>query len=139
MKSSLVLTEGEELQATLTGELFATSTNLLINAIMKIMQGILAIFGVRMAAVLVVTNKRVVLEQKTFTCWVIPQKAAFKSIPFAGVASVEYGYDAMCSFGLCRKYALTVTQNSGESFGFVLKGGEEVARTTTNAIIQNIK
>lgn len=138
MPSSLVLTEGEEVQAVLEGELFATSTNLIFNAIAKIIQGIMAVFGTRRTAQLVVTNKRITLEIKGFTCWCLPASAVFKSIPYHGVASVQYGYEAMCCMGLCRKYSLTVTQNSGESFGFVIKGGEAEASGITNTIIANM-
>lgn len=138
MESSLVLTAGEEIKATLKGELFATSANLLVNALMKIVQFLMFLTGRRMEAQLVVTNKRIVLETKTFTCCSIPSAAAFKSIPYIGVASVEYAFTAMCVCGLCRKYVLTVTQNSGESFGFVIKGGEAEASAIANAIIQNV-
>ena len=138
MESSLVLTAGEEIQATLKGELFATSTNLLVNAIMKVVQFLMFLTGHRKEAQLVVTNKRVVLEVKEFTCCCIPSAAAFKTIPYHGVASVEYAFSAMCICGLCRKYILTVTQNSGDSFGFVLKGGEAEASTIANTIAQNM-
>ena len=67
-----------------------------------------------------------------------PTAAAFKSIPYIGVASVEYAFSAMCICGLCRKYMLTVTQNSGESFGFVIKGNEATASAIANSIIQNM-
>ena len=138
MESSLVLTAGEEVQATLKGELFAVSTNLLVNVIMKIVQFLLFLQGYRKEAQLIVTNKRVVLETKSFTCCCIPTAAAFKSIPYIGVASVEYAFSAMCICGLCRKYMLTVTQNSGESFGFVIKGNEATASAIANSIIQNM-
>ena len=139
MKSSLILTEGEEVQAVVTGEMFATSTNLIANAIAKIQQFFGVLLGHRLQGQLTLTNKRVVLETKSLTCWCMPAAATFKSIPYQGVASVEYGFTAMCSFGMCRKYTLTVTQNSGESFGFVLKGGEAEAGNFTNLIIANIK
>ena len=138
MASSLVLTENEQINATLQGELFATSTNPIVNILAKIIQFLMFISGVRMTAQLTVTNKRVVLETKTFTFWCIPQAAAFKSIPYNGVASVEYAYQAQCCCGLCRKYALTVTQTSGEGFGFFIKGGESVAATISNTIISNM-
>ena len=138
MESSLVFTAGEEIQATLKGELFATSTNLLVNIIMKIIQFVMAILGTRKEAQLVVTNKRVVLESKLFTCCCIPQAASFKTIPYSGVSSVEYAFAAQCACGLCRKYILTVTQNSGESFGFVLKGGESEASKIANTIAMNM-
>lgn len=138
MASSLVLLENEQINATLQGELFATSTNLLVNIFARIVQFVLFICGVRMTAQLTVTNKRIVLETKTFTFWCIPQAAAFKSIPYNGVASVEYAYQAQCCCGLCRKYALTVTQTSGAGFGFFVKGGESVAATISNAIISNM-
>ena len=138
MASSLVLLENEQINATLQGELFATSTNLIANMFAKIAQFLLFIVGVRMTAQLTVTNKRIVLESKTFTLWCIPQAAAFKSIPYNGVASVEYAYQAQCCCGLCRKYALTVTQTSGAGFGFFVKGGESVAATISNAIISNM-
>ena len=138
MASSLVLLEDEQISATLTGELFATSTNIILNMFAKITQFLLFIFGVRMTAQLIVTNKRVVLETRTMTFWCIPQAACFKSIPYNGVASVEYAFQAMLCCGLCRKYALTVTQTSGCGFGFVVKGGEEVAAAISNAIIRNM-
>ena len=138
MASSLVLTENEQINATLQGELFATSTNLLANMFAKIAQFLMFIYGVRMTAQMTVTNKRIVLETKTLVFWVIPQAASFKSIPYNGVASVEYAYQAQCICGLCRKYALTVTQTSGAGFGFFVKGGERVAATITNSIISNM-
>lgn len=138
MASSLVLTENEQIKATLQGELFATSTNLIANMFAKIVQFLMFICGVRMTAQMTVTNKRIVLETKTLTFWVIPQAASFKSIPYNGVASVEYAYAAQCICGLCRKYALTVTQTSGAGFGFFVKGGESVAATITNTIISNM-
>ena len=138
MASSLVLLENEQINATLNGELFATSTDLIHNIFAKITQFLLFICGIRMTALLTVTNKRVVLETKTFTLWCIPRAAAFKSIPYNGVASVEYAYEAQCICGLCRKYALTVTQTSGAGFGFVVKGGEDVAAKISNAIISNM-
>ena len=138
MESSLVLVQGEEVQATLKGELFAVSTNIVVNIFMKIVQFLLFLTGNRMEAQLIVTNKRVVLETKSFTCCCIPSAAAFKTIPYIGVASVEYSFSAMCICGLCRKYILTVTQNSGESFGFVIKGGEAEASAIANTIVQNI-
>ena len=139
MPSSLVLTEGEEVQAVVEGEMFATSTNLIANAIAKLFQGIAAIFGYRKTGQLVITNKRITLEVKGLTCWCIPASGVFKSIPYHGVASVQYGFEAMCCLGLCRKYALTVTQNSGEAWGFWLKGGEAEASGVTNLIIGNMK
>lgn len=138
MESSLVLTEGEAVLAVMTGEMFATSANLIANAIAKIFQAVLAILGNRLQGQLVVTNKRIVLEIKGLTCWCIPASASFKSIPYQGVASVEYAFKSMCVLGLCRKYMLTLTQNSGESFGFVLQGGEAEASGIANTIISHI-
>ena len=136
--SSLVLLANEQINATLKGEPFATSTDLIHNIFAKITKFLMFICGIRMTAQMTVTNKRVVLETKTFTLWCIPRAAAFKSIPYNGVASVEYAYEAQCICGLCRKYALTVTQTSGAGFGFVVKGGEDVAAKISNAIISNM-
>ena len=54
------------------------------------------------------------------------------------MSSVEYAFAAVCVCGLCRKYVLTVTQNSGESFGFVIQGGEAEASSIANTIVQNM-
>ena len=138
MESSLVLTAGEEIQATLKGEFFAVSTNLLANIIMKVVQFVLFLTGHRREGQLIVTNKRVVLEAKEFTFWCIPCKAAFTTMPYSGLASVEYAFAAMLPCGLCRKYSLTVTPSSGDSFGFVIKGGEAEASSIANAIAMNM-
>ena len=139
MKRSLVLVQDEEIQAILEGEMFSTSTNLLLNFVMKIIQFLLFLTGSRTQGQLVVTNKRVVLEVKSLTFWCIPSGAYFTSIPFTGISSVQYGFKAMCVCGLCRKYALTVTPNSGDSIGFYLKGGEAEASSIANAIFSSIE
>ena len=138
MESSLVLVAGEEVKAILKGELFATSTNILLNIILKIIQFLMFLTGHRMEAQLIVTNQRIILEIKRYTCCCIPCAASFKTIPYSGISSVEYAFEAMCICGLCRKYILSVTQNSGSSFGFVIKGGEAEASSIANAIIANM-
>ena len=138
MASSLVHSENEQITATLKGELFSTSTNLIWNMFAKIYQFIMCIFGYRATAQMTVTNKRVVLEVKSYVLWIFPQSAAFKSIPYNGVASVEYAFEAMLLGCLCRKYALTVTQTSGAGFGFYVQGGEQVASSVCNAIISHM-
>ncbi len=138
MQSSLVLIQDEEIQAVLEGEMFSTSTNIIFNFFMKLAQFIMFLIGIRKQGQLVVTNKRVVLEVKSITCCCIPDGSAFMSIPYSGIASVEYGFKAMCVCGLCRKYSLTVTPKSGTSVGFYLKGGEAEASSIANAILTSI-
>ena len=77
MESSLVLTAGEEVQATLKGELFAVSTNLLVNVIMKIVQFLLFLQGYRKEAQLIVTNKRVVLDNNTKSGFSLSENVCF--------------------------------------------------------------
>ncbi len=138
MQSSLVLLPGEEVRAMVKGELFSVYTNCFANFMSKIVQFFLFLQGIRKEAQLIVTNRRVVLESMYFTCCCIPTSAFFKSIPYSGVCSVEYGFAAVCCCGLCRKYLLTVTQQSGPGFGFVIKGGEAEASGIANVIIQHM-
>ena len=138
MKSSLVAIEGEEVLAVLKGEMFSTSTNFLVNIIMKIIQFLMFITCRRIQGQMMVTNKRIVVESKYLVCCCVPWRAVFKSIPYQGVSSVQYGFETVCCC-CCRKYALTVTQNSGTSFGFVMKDGEEEASNFVNLILSNIK
>ena len=138
MASRLVLTENEVIIATLRGEFFSNTTSVLLNMLRKILQFVLFIIGVRSVGQLVVTNKRVVIEESILVFWCLPNKASFKSISYRGVSSVEYAFEAIFLYCLCRKYLLTITQNSGESFGFVIKGGEAEASSIANAIIQQM-
>lgn len=133
--SDLMLVEGEEVKAVMRGELFTVSTNPLLNIYLKIIAFLCLIIGWRRTAQITVTNKRLVSESKDRILWIFPTRAAFRTLLPQAVASVQYAYEATFCCCLCRKYTVTVTQNDGTSFGFVIKGGARVATDFSNLIV----
>lgn len=136
--TELVLTPGEEVKGILTGEMFATTTNIFVNAVLKVVQFLLFLCGHRVKAQITVTNKRTVFEIRKLVWWCFPTAAVCKMLIPAGVVSVEYGYTAMVLGCLCRKYMLTITQSNGSSVGFVIKGGKKVAADFCNMITETL-
>lgn len=133
--SDLTLVDGEEVKAVMRGELFAVSHNPLLNLYLRIIAFLCLLFGWRRTAQITVTNKRLVAESKDRVFWIFPMRAAFRTLLPQAVASVQYAYEATCCCCLCRKYTVTVTQNDGTSFGFVIKGGARVATDFCNLIV----
>ena len=130
-KSSLVLNEGEELLAVVEGEMWANSSSALANFFAHIKKFIFGFFGYKKTAQLCITNKRIVVEShESFTCSDL--SSSLNTLFPQSIASVDARSAGTCLCGLfCKKHQMVIVQNSGASYGFVLKGGlEEISKTT---------
>ena len=130
-KSSLILNQGEELLAVVEGEMWATSTNVFENFMANIKKFLFGLCGYKHTAQLCITNKRIVVERhETLACNDL--SSSFCTLLPQSIASVDALSVGTGCFGLCcKKHQLLIVQNSGASYGFVLKGGKaEVAKTS---------
>lgn len=129
-KSSLILTEGEELLAVVEGDMWANSNNVKDNFMAHIRKVLFGACGYKKTAQICITNKRLAIESHE-TCICSDISSSFCTLMPQSVASVDVISIGTGCFGLCcKKHQMTIVQNSGASYGFVLKGGmEEVSKT----------
>ena len=123
--------------AVVEGEMWANSGNAMDNFNAHIRKFLFGICGYKKTAQLCITNKRIVVEShETCTCNDISSEFCTllpQSVASIDSVSVGTGCCGLC----CKKHSLVIVQNSGTSYGFVLKGGkEEVAKTSE--LIMNV-
>ena len=134
-KSQLILADGEEIKGVLEGELFATSTNPLVNLLMHIWKIILMIFGTKAIAFITVTNRRIVVETCKTSCYVFEAGGSFETILPQGIASISYSFVGTLCGCFLKKYMVEVATNSGRSIATVVKGGKKAASDFANLMI----
>ena len=137
-KSDLILQDGEELRGVLEGELYATSSNPLVNFFMNIVKFISMILGCRATAFITITNKRIVIETKKTSCYVFAAGGTYETILPQGIASISYAFVGTLFGCLLKKYSVEIATNSGRSIATVVKGGRKAASDFANLMIEAV-
>lgn len=136
-KSELLLMDGETVMAALQTEMYAQSTNIVLNILARIFGIFATILGAKRWGQLTITDKRLVLEihQKIF--WCFDFRASFSTLMPNSISSVDYAFagQVLC---FCRKYIFSITTASGNGYAFVLKGGKNQAIEITNAALNTL-
>jgi len=133
-KSELILLDGEIVQSSLQTEMYAQSTNIILNIIAKIFGIIALIFGVKRWGQVTITDRRVVIETHQKIFWCFDTGACFSTLMPNSISSVDYAFvgQILC---FCRKYIFSITAASGTTYAFVLKGGRSQAVEITNVAL----
>lgn len=118
----LRLKQGEKAVFKLEGDVYGGGSNPISQAMAKVRATIGKIFGIRIKATLVVTNKRVIMYQENVTCYCVPAGRQMKVIMPSSV--MEVGYSRITSCG-CFPFYQFQFQGHTEKANFPVKGGND--------------